>query len=95
MRSVSRRRLTLRTAFFLYLALLAVFSFRGERGLLKSYRLWQEGKNLDAEISRLSQDTRLLRKQVVLYRTDLKTIERHARQELRLAGENEIQYIFQ
>jgi hypothetical protein len=31
----------------------------------------------------------------MLYRTNLKTIERHARQELRLAGDNEIQYIFQ
>ncbi|MFH1017993.1 MAG: septum formation initiator family protein [Pseudomonadota bacterium] len=89
-----RRRITLRTVFFLYLLLLAVLSLRGERGLLKSYHLWREGKNLNAEISQLSRDTQLLRSQVRLYRYDPKTIERHARQELHLAGDREIQYIF-
>ncbi len=93
-RSVWRRRITLRTVFVLYLLLLAGLSLRGERGLWKSYHLWQEGKTLDAEISQLSFETQGLYKQVALYRSDLRTIERHARQELHLAGNHEIQYIF-
>ena len=78
----------------LYLVGLVGFSLMGDRGLLGSLRLWNECRKLDGEIVALEQDVRSLRKNVDLFRHDLRTIERFAREELHLVGENEIHYVF-
>lgn len=80
--------------FAVYLGLLIVFSFVGDRSLWKSYRLWTECRKLDVEIVQLESSVRKLRKEVDLFRNDRRTIEHFAREELHLAGKNEIHYIF-
>ncbi len=77
-----------------YLMILVTFSLLGDRGLLRSLRLWHECQKLDGEIVELEQDVRDLRKNVDLFRHDIRTIEKFAREELHLAGKNEIHYIF-
>jgi cell division protein FtsB len=93
-RYFSRRQNLLVAASLVYLCGLLVFSLKGERGLLKSYRLWRESQHLSAQIDRLERETRELKSQVHLFRTDLRTVERYARDHLRLVGENEVHYIF-
>jgi len=88
------RRGPVGTLLVVFVGAVALFSVIGDRGLAKSLRLWRECRVLDAEIATLEQETRRLRKNVDAFRSDLRTIERFAREELRLVGENEIQYIF-
>ncbi|HLG19296.1 MAG TPA: septum formation initiator family protein [Bdellovibrionota bacterium] len=90
----SRRRSLLWTTFLAYISALIFFSIVGDRGLWTSYQLWTRGKQIDREIGQFNRDIGRLAKKIELYRNDLRTIEREARQELQLAGENEIQYIF-
>ena len=91
---LSRRRFLFSTLLVVYLSGLGLFSVIGDRGLLATYRLWREGERLDKVISELQSDHQNLRRDIGLFRKDLRTIERYAREELHLAGENEIHYIF-
>lgn len=77
-----------------YVVILGIFSLVGDRGLVGSLRLLRECHTLDGEILGLEQDVRGLRKDVDAFRHDLRTIEKFAREELHLVGENEIHYIF-
>mgnify|MGYP002079300264 CR=1 FL=1 len=79
---------------YIYIAALLIFSLVGDRGLIASYRLWKEGKNLDQEIIDLKQDVQSLQDQVQKFRKDDRTIEQYAREKLNMTGENEIQFIF-
>jgi cell division protein FtsB len=87
-------RRVLLTGLVAYLALLGVASWAGDRSLWHSYRLWRETRNLDARISELSRENRELRREVKRFRSDRRAIERFAREQLHLAGEGEIHYIF-
>lgn len=91
---LSRRRTFLAVAFVMYLATLGVFSFIGDRGLAATYRLWSECRRLERNIGELEIKNRVLRGQIEKFRNDPRTLERFAREELHLAGENEIHYIF-
>ncbi len=79
---------------YIYIAALVIFSLIGDRGLIASYRLWRDGKNLDQEIINLRQDVHGLQDQVQKFRKDDRTIEQYAREKLNMSGENEIQFIF-
>lgn len=79
---------------YIYIAALLIFSLVGDRGLIASYRLWKEGKNLDQEIVNLKQDVQNLQDQVKKFRKDDRTIEQYAREKLNMSGQNEIQFIF-
>lgn len=79
---------------YIYIAALIIFSLIGDRGLIASYRLWKEGKNLNEEITNLQQDVIYLQGQVQKFRKDDRTIEQYAREKLNMSGENEIQFIF-
>ena len=83
------------TVFFVYIIALAIFSFGGDRGLWTSLRLWNNCQNLDQNIRTLQREVADLRMQVDLFRNNDRTIEKFAREELRLAGEGEIHYIFE
>lgn len=89
-----RRRPLWGTAFWVYLAVLAFSSVFGDRGLLTSYRLRTEAKRLDVEIWALDAEVSNLQCRVRDFRSDPRTVERYAREELHLVGKNEIQYIF-
>ncbi len=82
------------TLLLFYLASLGFFSLLGDRGLFKSYSLWKECQRLDQVNAGLAQEIATLRQEVVAYRGDLRAIERQAREQLHLAGDNEIHYIF-
>lgn len=88
------RRNFVRAVFWIYLTTLVVFAIIGDRGLFKSYRLWSECRRLNQEIFVLKQDVIRLQGQVHRFRNDERTLEKYAREELHLAGENEIHYIF-
>jgi cell division protein FtsB len=79
---------------YIYIAALLIFSLVGDRGLIASYRLWKEGKNLNQEIVNLKQDVQYLNDQVKKFRKDDQTIEQYAREKLNMSSENEIQFIF-
>ena len=91
---ISRRPILLRTLFFGYIGALVVFSLVGERSLFTSYQLWSMCKKLDVETIQLQNEIEQYRRNVYLFRHDLRTIEKYAREELRLAGTGEIHYIF-
>ena len=91
---IRRDRRWILKVFYIYTVALVVFSFIGDRGLLTSYRLWKEGRNLDREVSVLRAETQELNKQVQNFRNDDRTIEQYAREKLNLSGDNEIQFIF-
>jgi cell division protein FtsB len=91
---LGRRRSIWWTGFWAYLALLAFSSVFTNRGLFTSYRLWVERQRLDGAIGRLSVEVRDLDNQVRKFRSEPRTLERYAREELHLVGKNEIQYIF-
>jgi cell division protein FtsB len=90
-----RRRPIWWTAFLVYLGFLAFSSVFSGRGLLTAYRLWSEKWRLDREISRTRHEVNDLQGRMRDFRSDPRAIERYAREELRLVGNNEIQYIFQ
>jgi cell division protein FtsB len=90
-----RRRPIWWTAFWVYLATLAVSSAFSDRGLLTVYRLWTQKNGLDRNISSVASEVSDLQGQVRDFRYDPRTLERYAREELRLVGKDEIQYLFQ
>jgi cell division protein FtsB len=83
------------TTFWVYLGLLAVSSVFSSRGLLTVSRLQVERSRLDREISSLRRDVADLQKRVRDFRNDPRELEKYAREELRLVGDDEIQYLFQ
>ena len=91
---LSKRRSFLKALFILYVACLIVFTLVGDRGLWKSFGLWKECRKLDRDIATLKANIHTLRSDVGLYRDDLRTIEKYAREELHLVGEDEVHYIF-
>lgn len=90
----SRRRNWLRIAFFTYLTALLFGSLMGDHGLWTSYRLWRECRRLDREISQLQAENQQLERDVNSFRSNLRTIEQFAREELHLAAPGEIHYLF-
>ncbi len=91
---IRRDRRWILKVFYIYTVALVVFALIGDRGLLTSYGLWKESRNLDQEVSVLRAETQELYKQVQNFRNDDRTIEQYAREKLNLSGENEIQFIF-
>ena len=91
---LSRRSRLLRVILVGYLLLLGVGSFMGNRGLWASYQLWREIRQEERATAELQKEAGTLQQEIELYRHDRKTIEKFAREQLRLAGPNEIHYIF-
>jgi cell division protein FtsB len=83
------------TAFWVYLGILAVSSVFSDRGLFTAYRIWTQKERLERDISSVAADVGDLTNQVRDFRSDPRTLERYAREELQLVGKDEIQYIFQ
>ena len=77
-----------------YIAALFLFSLIGDRGLVASYRLWNQRNKLNQEVVDLHQDIQDLNDKVQKFRNDDRTIEQYAREKLNMSGDNEIQYIF-
>ncbi|MEZ4704951.1 MAG: septum formation initiator family protein [Bdellovibrionota bacterium] len=82
------------TASGIYLMLLVVFSVLGDRGLMTSYHLWKEKQRLENLIAVLEQENQVLKADIHRFRQDDVTLEHYARKNLKLKGENEIQYIW-
>lgn len=79
---------------YVYIVGLFVFSLIGDRGLIASYRLWRERRDLKQQINILNTEVQNLQNQVKKFRNDDRTIEQYAREKLNMAGDNEIQFIF-
>lgn len=77
-----------------YISALFLFSLIGDRGLVASYRLWNQRNKLNQEVVDLHQDIQSLNDKVQKFRNDDRTIEQYAREKLNMSGDNEIQYIF-
>lgn len=77
-----------------YIAALFLFSLIGDRGLVASYRLWDQRNKLNQEVVDLRHDIQDLNDKVQKFRNDDRTIEQYAREKLNMSGDNEIQYIF-
>ncbi len=89
-----KNKQTITRVVIVYISALFLFSLIGDRGLVASYRLWNQRQNLDREIINLKQDVQGLNEQVQKFRSDDKTLEQYAREKLNMSGDNEIQYIF-
>ena len=64
-----KRRSNLRVKLLVgYVCFLGFFSLIGERGLFKSFRLWQECKSLDRQVLELQSKNKTLETQVYLFR---------------------------
>lgn len=91
---IERKR---RTCIFFALILLAFLCislmFFGEKGLIKYDDLKKKTDNLDAELTLIEKDNKLLKSQVEALRKDPFFIEKYAREEYGLAKPEE--YIFQ
>lgn len=82
-------------AFWAYLGLLAVSSIFSDRGLLTAYRLWSQSEKVERKNVIMEAQVLDLRQEVHDFKTNPRTLERYAREELHLVGQNEIHYIFQ
>lgn len=91
---VFKRRNWVLTFFVIYLTSMFFFSIVGDRGLWASYRVWSRCKKVEAQNERLRADVEKLKKNVFLFKTDARTVERYAREELNMHGKNEIQVLF-
>ncbi len=89
-----KNKQTITRVVVVYVAALFVFSLIGDRGLIASYRLWNQRQNLNQEVIKLKQEIQALNDQVQKFRSDDKTLEQYAREKLNMSGDNEIQYIF-
>ena len=66
----------------------------GDQGLLKSYYLWQRKNVLEIDNANIDSEITELSKKIHHFRGDLRTIEKNAREELKLSGHNEVKFIF-
>lgn len=90
-----RRRNWVLTFFAAYLSALAVFSVIGDRGLWASFKVWRRVRQMESSNAVLGADVSRLRRDVVLYRSDARTIEKYAREQLNMGGQDEIQVTFE
>ena len=79
-----------RTILAIALLLLAVQDVFGAHGFLAMWRTQQEMKKLQGEVTRLTKENILLSGQITSLKTDPKTIERIAREEMGLARPGEM-----
>lgn len=91
---VFKKRNWILTSFVIYLCTLSVFAVVGDRGLWASYRVWRTLKQVESQNDRTSADVERLKRDIVLFKKDARTIERYAREELNMHGKNEIQVLF-
>ena len=83
------------TFFLVYLSLLAVFSVIGDRGLWASFKVWRKLRAVEVANEKLRDEVGRLQKDAVAYRSDLRTVEKYAREELNMHGQNEIEVVFE
>ncbi|MCB0326059.1 MAG: septum formation initiator family protein [Bdellovibrionales bacterium] len=77
-----------------YLSLLVVFSLLGDQGLLTSYHLWKEKQRLELLTELLIEENKQLKTDIYKFRHDDATIEAYARKNLKLKGDQEIQFVW-
>ncbi|MCI5071957.1 septum formation initiator family protein [bacterium] len=77
-----------------YIFVLCVAAFFGDQGLLKSYRLWQKKQILEQENYKIDGEIKDLSQKIYYFRDDLRTIEKYAREELKLSGHDEVRFVF-
>ena len=79
---------------FLLLSVMILFTFFGEKGLLKVYRLRRELREIERANMELRRENERLRAEIDNLRTNNKYIEELARRELGLVRKGEIVYQF-
>ena len=78
-----------------YLGLLTYGALSREQGLRPTWQLYKECKRIEKEIGDLQAENAHLKSQWFQYRTSLRTIEQHAREQLQMTKKNEELYFFQ
>lgn len=82
-------------AFGIYITLLLIFAVVGDRGLWASYRVWKRYRNIEQQNEKLKSEIEELQKQVLLFKSDARTIEKYAREEFNMHGSDEVQVVFE
>ncbi len=80
--------------FIIIILFVIIISLAGDNGVLELYRRKLIYQHLEDEISKLLQENERLKKEIILLKEDLFTIEKIAREELGLVKPGEIVYLF-
>ena len=76
------------------MAVLAVFSIIGDRGLMTSLSLWADQSQLQKHIHLLETQVQELRREVAAFYENDRHVYEYARETFNMQQDNEIQYIF-
>lgn len=77
-----------------YCIALVFFALIGDQGLWRSYRLWTNYRTIEVKNEQLRQDIVKIGHEIKGFENNLRHIERYAREELNLAGPDEMIFVF-